>query len=537
MNEMLKALIKKQFLELASMYFRDKKTKKLKFGKPAVGFIILYALLFILIGSSFGAMALPFSAILLNTDFAWLYYALFAILAVLLSVLLDSLSTFSMLYIAKDNELLLSMPIPPSKILLSRMTVVYTMGILYELMIMLPALIVAWITNPVTVGNVLIPLLMVFFLSLFIMGVTCLLGGIIAKISVKLKNKSIITVLVTILFLLGFYYCEFKFNDLMRLIEENPEGFSETIRKYLHFFVLTGEAFTGKQSSLLLFSFICVIAFVLVVLLLSKTFTKIVITNQSTKKTASEEKGLHIRNMQKALLWKEFRKFFSSSTYMLNSWVGSVFLIIGCIAAVINKETLLTSFSMITEQIPQLGVLLSFLPTAAVCLVVSMNTISAPSVSLEGKNLWLLKSLPVDIPSIFNAKLALHFIMNFIPGLIGVICFGYATNMRITNILLSVVLIAVFVAFNALTGLLSNLKHVNLDWTNEAIPIKQSGSVALALAFGWGSTLIFAALRYLTGTILPLWCFILLLTVITAAADGVLYHKLKTNGVILFNEL
>ena len=54
--------------------------------------------------------------------------------------------TYSTLYQAKDNDLLLSMPIPVSKILFTRLFGVYVMGLLFEVLVMIPALIV-WINQ------------------------------------------------------------------------------------------------------------------------------------------------------------------------------------------------------------------------------------------------------------------------------------------------------------------------------------------------------------------------------------------------------
>ncbi len=48
---------------------------------------------------------------------------------------------------------------------------------------------------------------------------------------------------------------------------------------------------------------------------------------------------------------------------------------------------------------------------AAVCMTAAMNDIVVPSVSLEGKNIWLIQSLPVKTRDILNAKLAVQHIL------------------------------------------------------------------------------------------------------------------------------
>ena len=45
----------------------------------------------------------------------------------------------------------------------------------------------------------------------------------------------------------------------------------------------------------------------------------------------------------------------------------------------------------------------------------SMNFMTAPSVSLEGKSLWLLQSLPVEPWRIFRAKIRMQFLLTDLP--------------------------------------------------------------------------------------------------------------------------
>ena len=47
---------------------------------------------------------------------------------------------------AKDNDLLLAMPIPTSMILLIRLSGIYAMGLLYELIVMIPMVLI-WFGN------------------------------------------------------------------------------------------------------------------------------------------------------------------------------------------------------------------------------------------------------------------------------------------------------------------------------------------------------------------------------------------------------
>ena len=72
------------------------------------------------------------------------------------------------------------------------------MGLLYSVVVILPAIIVYWVIAGVTLPVVLGGLLMTLLISVFVLIISCVLGWLVAKISQKLKHKSLITVLVSL---------------------------------------------------------------------------------------------------------------------------------------------------------------------------------------------------------------------------------------------------------------------------------------------------------------------------------------------------
>ena len=52
-----------------------------------------------------------------------------------------------------------------------------------------------------------------------------------------------------------------------------------------------------------------------------------------------------------------------------------------------------------------------------------MDALSVPAVSLEGKNYWLIRSLPVPTYDVLNSKRLLQFRLHIVPALIvGFVC-------------------------------------------------------------------------------------------------------------------
>ena len=207
---MLKALFRKQFLELNSFYFQDKKTGQLRSKKKMISTIVLYALLFVFLAAAFFAMSVSFSA-LLYTETPWLYYALTGMVAILLGVFGSVFNTYAGMYHAKDNELLLSMPIPPAQILLVRVFGIALMSVMYEAIVFVPAVIVRFISAPVSITCGIFSVLLFFVIAVVIIVLTCFLGWIVALLAAKFKNKSFLTVIFALVFFAAYYYFFFYY--------------------------------------------------------------------------------------------------------------------------------------------------------------------------------------------------------------------------------------------------------------------------------------------------------------------------------------
>ena len=87
------------------------------------------------------------------------------------------------------------------------------------------------------------------------------------------------------------------------------------------------------------------------------------------------------------------------------------------------------------------------------CALASMNDMSAPSVSLEGKNLWLIQSLPITPWQVLRAKLLLHAGLTGIPMLFCVICMAVTGICPWEQLLLSFALGLGYLLLMALSGL------------------------------------------------------------------------------------
>ena len=121
------------------------------------------------------------------------------------------------------------MPIPVNVIMASRLLTVYLMGLMYSLVVILPAVIVYWVTATVSVGAVFGGLLLMLLISVFVLTLSCALGWVVAKISLKLKNKSFITVVVSLVFIGGYYFVYYKSQTLIQELLSNAATYGDKI--------------------------------------------------------------------------------------------------------------------------------------------------------------------------------------------------------------------------------------------------------------------------------------------------------------------
>lgn len=482
---MLKALLKKQFLELNQFYFRSRKTGTLRSKSGTIGMIALYIVIFALLGALLGMFELMLYQGLAPQGYEWMYYILCALFAIVLGVFGSVFNTYASLYLARDNDLLLSMPIPPVKLLLVRMTGVYAMGLLYEAIVFIPAMVVPWLCGGGSIGALLAQLVLLLVIGVFVLVLTCALGWLVTLLSTKLKNRSFMTVLLSLAFIVVYYIFYYKLSSYIQALIANAEAIAQTLQTSLWPLYQLGGAARGSITGLLVTIAIAAALFAALMLVMSRSFLRITTATSGERKTAYRHREARQRGIHVTLLRKELRRFTSSATYMLNAGLGLILMVAVAVFALIKLGFLREQIDMIAQELPVISAMLPVLAAAMVCLAAAMNVISAPSVALEGRSLWLLQSLPVRAKDVLRAKVALHFLLNTPAAvLLGV---ALAIVLRLDALTSALILAAslAFIALMGTLGLMFGLRKPNFSWTSEAQPIKQSMAVTVTLFGGW----------------------------------------------------
>ncbi len=533
---MLKALFKKQFLELLYTFTKNRKNSdKRKPSKAgAAGFIVLYLFLFLIFAAMFSMIAASLCPALVEMNLDWLYFAMMGLIAVLLGVFGSVFTTYHTLYCASDNDLLLSMPIPPSKILLVRLTVTAIPGLFFEAMVYIPTVVVYIIHASPSPLALILQILLFFLLALFVTTLTCALGWVVALIAKQVKNKSAVTVVLSLAFLAVYYVVYFQAQKILASVLGNLDRIADVMHSWIYPFYCFGKGAVGEILPFFVFLLFSGALFALLLVILSRTFLRIVTDKSTGTKKVYREKAHKNAGVRRALFSRELKRFVSNANYMLNCGIGTIFFIALPVFLLIKMNDMRAAFTTMPEPLS------NWLPAAAaglICMIASMVYISTPSISLEGRTLWILRSLPVPAWDVLVSKLSLHLVITEIPALLCAAVTSFVLGFSPAEAFLVCAVSVVYICLHASVGLILNLKHPVLSWTSEVVVIKQGMPIMVSMFGGWAVAIAIALLYLPVSSSIPAFVYLAVVLVLLCAGAALSLNWLKKHGTRIFDEL
>ena len=145
----------------------------------------------------------------------------------------------------------------------------------------------------------------------------------------------------------------------------------------------------------------------------------------------------------------------------------------------------------------RIGQLQMFSPTIpavtailVICIMIGINTISASSISVEGKNLWLMRSLPVSEGAFINSKILLHLIITVVPQLMCSAVMAVLVAGTPKQSVLVLLVPFLFALFTSELGMMLNIMFPKLDWVSESNAVRRNTSTRLAVLISWALVLV-----------------------------------------------
>ena len=532
---MNKALFQKQLRELLAVFLRKNRKSRRNSGN---GSIILYAVLMLYVLCVFAWLFLQVAsalcAPLVSAGMGWLYFAMMGLMATAAGIYGCIFNVQSSVYQAKDNDLLLSMPIPPGKIIVMRLGGCFAMVFLMEFLVMLPAEAVWCLEQGVQIVQILLFLLTLFLLPLLSLAIACVLGWLLALGSRHLQDKNLFNVLFSVLFLIVFFLLYFRANTYLKMILENTASIGSKVQVFVYPLYKMGQGLTGNLPGFLLFAVITLAIFALVYKLLSGTFLQLATAPGHTKKKVYAGGPMKTASVKKALMQKELRHFRGSSTYILNSCLGTLFMVAGAIFLLIRQGWIREEIGAVFAYYPEMTALAA---CAMLIFMAGSNELTAPSISLEGRSIWILQSMPVDAFKVLWTKIKLHLLMTLPPAVL--VTAAVFVVIRPAPLLMGLVALIVVlnILFDAVFGLLVNLRLPNLEWNDETTAIKQSGSAILSLLGNWALLFVLALIYAIIGRKLGPVIYMVIAAAVIAAVCAAMMIWLRKKGAARFATL
>ena len=468
---MFKTLLKSRLLAFFSSFVNSDRTKqKLRSKSSRIAIYILVAVLVLIVAGSIGLMIYGVE----STSIQMGIKSVTGMIAVMISTIvcfIGSIFTIkSQVFEAKDNELLLSMPIAPRDIFLSRAVAVLISNFLYTSIVMLPYIVVHAIFTGFTFLEVVFTLVVYITVPCFVLTISTLFAWLLSVITMRLKNKNLVTSILGIIFFAGYLFFVMKVN-MYRLI--TPESDIDGFKKVFIFYWPASAMEEGNALNLLFFVLIALIPAAITFLILNFTFYRIITTKAKSATYKYKEKEQKTKRVFQTLLIKDFKRFFTSPTYFLNAGVGSLMGIVFSIYICIQ-------FSGESNKL--IGT--SYMPIICCSMISfasSMSLITPSSISIEDKTLWILASSPIKPKTVIWSKIMCQIIYTVPISIVSMLIPSIYFKFKPAEIVLCLLIVILIDVFCAYLGMLFGIKYPKFGWPSEAYAIKRGVSVTVTM--------------------------------------------------------
>lgn len=434
----------------------------------------------------------------------------------------------SVLFQVKNYEMLITLPIKPTVIVVSRLLNMYMGNLLLSILTMIPSGFIYSMFVPVGASFYIMFFLSIFLLPLVPITIASIIGAVVTAIGSRMRHKNGVMIILLMALTIGVLILSFmpllapdkmnmqQVNDLAQMVKEQVNGMYPLAALY------TEAVVNGNILAFVGFAGISVGIFALFAVIVQRKYAAIcaaLLTHAAKKnyKMGKQSQGKVVT----ALFKKEWKRYFSSSIYVMNTLIGHVMMIGMSIALLCLGIAKIEEMFMIEGAAEQIRKLLPMI----YALMGMLAATTPSSISLEGKQWWIPKSLPLTTKQIFDSKILLSLSLAIPSCAVTAIISAIALKLDIVGLLWMFLIPSAYCLFAAVVGIAFNIKFPNFTWDNEVRVVKQGAATFMtmltefAVGFaGIGLIFLLGALSY--HIVMAIILFILLL------AGAVIYKKI-----------
>ncbi len=436
-------------------------------------------------------------------------------------------------YLFSSDDSIFSMPIKSSTILASRLITLIILSYLVTTIVFVPAFIVYGVMLKLGTLFYIYSLISYIFIPFLPTILGCIIGYIIGYLTTKVNNKKIFETILTYATVLVIMYLSFNIQTLAMKFINNVEIINKILSSVgflINSFMLAITQYSIKD--LLIYVSTNVISILLFIGIFNKSYVKIV-QNLKVEKTNNKyiEKKHIFKNSLTTLILKEFKMYFSIPIYILNTSFGVVLMLFASIATLFYDKDML--FKMMEIDANSVPIYLLLLGVIAFTSAVS-NT-AACSISIEGKNFWILKTMPIKIWDIFLSKIILNMLVVIPLAVLSIVIFGISLKLSMLQVLTVIILAIIVNIACSLFGIIINLKYPRLDFVSYTHIVKQSFSSFLGIMVPM--VILFGLVSLYFVLNISIEVYILIIFALLLFSIMVQYNILKKWGIKKFSQI
>jgi ABC-2 type transport system permease protein len=232
------------------------------------------------------------------------------------------------------------------------------------------------------------------------------------------------------------------------------------------------------------------------------------------------------RSVLSAIAFKEFKRLTGSTAYMTNAALGEILaLLVSVLMLIIGFDRII---ALVTHDAPIDASMLQPAIPFIIYFFIGMMATTVCSPSLEGKNYWIVQSLPLEKKTLYQGKMLFHMLLSVPFMLLSTLCMCVAARTPALNTLLYMILGFALCAFSTAWGCVCGVRYMRLDWENEIEVLKQGTGVSLYLLPNMFATMGLTVLMVFLGTRMDHRVLTLIMTAIVLLLAGLSYLRVMS---------
>ncbi len=454
--------------------------------------LLLLATFFYKLG---GAFAQTTESLTLFTDAlsTLITFGQVAVLAVGLASLVTTV------YHGDDNEMLMALPLKPSEIFAAKLMCVYVFEFGTSLLITLFAMLPLGMGFGAGAGFYFGLVFTALLLPVFPMLIATILGIPVMYIVSALKGKSQIAVAVMCvgfaLLFLGYYYLIYKvmpnFDGMS--MSEIAEAFSGLVRSVGEAFFpsLVSAKFLSAESAGSFFINLLItvgtdaLLFLCAVALASKVYKKILSGGLETRGKTGSKGKIAYGSLKKELISRDFK------TVTRYSSMGFYCFLQVVMSAVLPLVLLLIKGNAGVQNLSRDFVF--FAGTTLLTFFESSNVVATGAFSREGKDMALMKTLPLSPKDIITAKLLLAYAFDLVSVVLSAVVLGIILKANVLIVFVGIIAGFVSRIAGSAVSVYNDMKRPCFVWRTPAEGLKNAPGALAGMICGFITLLIWGA--------------------------------------------